>query len=119
MVASLLIPQGFLFVIADWRLLGRLVRANTNLAVLRVERVVEARFAELKGLVGDLLIGIIGAFIGGWLMPRLGLHLGTGVVAAILNATIGAIVLLFVIRLVRGGGRWNSGWGGGWLRRWR
>jgi uncharacterized membrane protein YeaQ/YmgE (transglycosylase-associated protein family) len=63
------------------------------------------------GLVGDMIIGIVGAFIGDWLMPQLGLHLGLGIVGAIVNATIGAIVLLLVIRLVRGGGRWSSGWG--------
>ncbi|HEV2336990.1 MAG TPA: GlsB/YeaQ/YmgE family stress response membrane protein [Stellaceae bacterium] len=69
------------------------------------------------GLIGDLLIGLIGAFIGDWLMPRLGIQLGAGLVAAIINATIGAALLLLVIRLVRGGGRWNSVWGGGWRRR--
>jgi uncharacterized membrane protein YeaQ/YmgE (transglycosylase-associated protein family) len=63
------------------------------------------------GLVGDMIIGIVGAFIGDWLMPQLGLYLGLGIVGAIVNATIGAIVLLLVIRLVRGGGRWSSGWG--------
>jgi uncharacterized membrane protein YeaQ/YmgE (transglycosylase-associated protein family) len=41
------------------------------------------------GLIGDLIIGIIGAFIGDWLLPRIGVHLGTGIVAAIVNATIG------------------------------
>jgi uncharacterized membrane protein YeaQ/YmgE (transglycosylase-associated protein family) len=44
------------------------------------------------GIVGDLVVGIIGAFIGSWLLPRLGVHLGAGTVAAIANATIGAIV---------------------------
>jgi len=70
------------------------------------------------GLVGDLIIGIIGAFIGDWLVPRLGLHLGAGIIAEIANATIGAIVLLLVIRLVRGR-RSIGGWGSGWNRRWR
>jgi len=71
------------------------------------------------GIIGDLVIGIIGAFIGGWLLPQLGIQLGFGIVAAIINATIGALVLLLILRLVRGGGRWNSGWGwGGWGRRW-
>jgi uncharacterized membrane protein YeaQ/YmgE (transglycosylase-associated protein family) len=56
------------------------------------------------GLVGDIVIGIIGAFFGGWLLPRLGVHLGTGIVAAIINATIGAVVLLLILRLVSGGG---------------
>jgi uncharacterized membrane protein YeaQ/YmgE (transglycosylase-associated protein family) len=63
------------------------------------------------GLVGDLIIGVIGAFIGSWLLPQLGVHLGSGMVPAIANATIGAIVLLFLIIAVRGGGRL-----GGWRR---
>ena len=67
------------------------------------------------GLIGDLVVGIIGAFIGDWLLPRLGIHLGTGIVAAFVNATIGAVVLLVLIRLVRGPG-W--GWRRGWSRRW-
>jgi uncharacterized membrane protein YeaQ/YmgE (transglycosylase-associated protein family) len=57
------------------------------------------------GLVGDIVVGIIGAFIGDWLLPQLHIALGAGILAAILNATIGAIVLLVIIKLVRGGGR--------------
>ncbi len=68
------------------------------------------------GIVGDLFIGIIGAFIGSWLLPQLGIHLGAGLVAKIANATVGALVLLLVIRLVRGGRGWRGGWG--WGRRW-
>jgi uncharacterized membrane protein YeaQ/YmgE (transglycosylase-associated protein family) len=60
------------------------------------------------GLVGDLIVGLIGAFIGDWLLPRLGIHLGVGIVALIINAFIGAVVLLLLIRLV----------GGGYGRRW-
>jgi uncharacterized membrane protein YeaQ/YmgE (transglycosylase-associated protein family) len=58
------------------------------------------------GLIGDLVIGVIGAFIGDWLLPRLGIHLGVGIVSAIVNATLGAVVLLIIVRLVRGRGRW-------------
>ncbi len=58
------------------------------------------------GLIADLCIGIVGALIAGWLFPRLGISLGTGIVAAIISATIGAILLLVVLRLVRGRGRW-------------
>lgn len=64
------------------------------------------------GLIGDLIIGVIGAFIGGWVLPRLGIHLGVGFISAVINATIGAVILLVIIRLVRGSG---SGWG---RRRW-
>jgi uncharacterized membrane protein YeaQ/YmgE (transglycosylase-associated protein family) len=53
------------------------------------------------GLVGDIVIGIIGAFIAGWLFPYLGLRLGGGIIGEIIAAAIGAIILLFVLRLVR------------------
>ena len=66
------------------------------------------------GLIGDVIIGILGAFIGSWLLPQLGVHLGTGLISAILNATIGAVLLLLVVRLGRGGG-W--GWQRSWWRR--
>ena len=45
------------------------------------------------GLVGDIIIGIVGAFIASWLFPQLGIHLGAGIVAAIIAATIGAVLL--------------------------
>jgi uncharacterized membrane protein YeaQ/YmgE (transglycosylase-associated protein family) len=53
------------------------------------------------GLLGDIVVGIIGAFIGGWLLAKLGVHIGVGVVATIASATIGAVVLLLILRLVR------------------
>jgi uncharacterized membrane protein YeaQ/YmgE (transglycosylase-associated protein family) len=67
------------------------------------------------GLIGDLLVGLIGAFIGDWLLPRLGIHLGVGMVALIINAFIGAVVFLLILRLVGGGG-W--GYRTRWGRRW-
>ena len=42
------------------------------------------------GVVGDIIIGIIGAFIGAWLLPQLGIRIGAGLVSAIASATIGA-----------------------------
>jgi uncharacterized membrane protein YeaQ/YmgE (transglycosylase-associated protein family) len=58
------------------------------------------------GLVADLCIGIIGAFIGNWLLPRLGIHLGFGILAAIILAAIGAVPLLVILRLINRRGRW-------------
>jgi uncharacterized membrane protein YeaQ/YmgE (transglycosylase-associated protein family) len=58
------------------------------------------------GLIGDIAIGIVGAFIASWLLPRLGIGLGVGLIRAIIDATIGAILLLVIIRLVRRGGGW-------------
>jgi len=69
------------------------------------------------GLIGDLIVGIIGAFIGDWLLPRLNIHLGVGTIGLIINATIGAIVLLITIRMIAGNRGWGGGWGS-WGRRW-
>jgi len=60
------------------------------------------------GLIGDLIVGLLGALIGDWLLPQLHIHLGVGIVALIINASIGAIVLLLVLRLV--GGRRHGRW---------
>jgi uncharacterized membrane protein YeaQ/YmgE (transglycosylase-associated protein family) len=57
------------------------------------------------GVIGDLIVGVIGAFIGDWLLPQLHIHLGVGIVSLIINATLGAIVLLVILRVVFGGGR--------------
>jgi uncharacterized membrane protein YeaQ/YmgE (transglycosylase-associated protein family) len=57
------------------------------------------------GIIGDIVIGIIGAFIASWLFPQLGFHLGTGLLSEIIYSAIGAIILLLIVRLVRGGGR--------------
>lgn len=52
------------------------------------------------GLLGNIVIGVIGAFIGAWLMPMLGFGMA-GLIGQIVSATIGAIILLFLIGLVR------------------
>ena len=70
------------------------------------------------GLIGDLIVGVLGAFIGDWLLPRLHIQLGVGTVALVINATIGAILLLVIIRVVAGSRGWGGGWGNGWRRRW-
>ncbi|MGB6635677.1 MAG: GlsB/YeaQ/YmgE family stress response membrane protein [Bradyrhizobium sp.] len=57
------------------------------------------------GIIGDIVIGIVGAFIASWLFPRPGFHIGGGIVAEIIYSAIGAIILLLIVRLVRGGGR--------------
>ncbi|MEP7008220.1 MAG: GlsB/YeaQ/YmgE family stress response membrane protein, partial [Sphingomonas bacterium] len=55
------------------------------------------------GLLGDLLFGVLGAFVGSWFLPKLGVHLGAGIINAIINATVGAILLLLLVKLLRGG----------------
>lgn len=51
------------------------------------------------GLVGNMLVGVAGAVIAGFLLP--GILLIPGLLGAIVNATIGAVILLFVIGLLR------------------
>jgi len=71
------------------------------------------------GLVGDLVVGIAGAFIASWLFPQLGIHLGSGIVSQIIDAAVGAVLLLMIIGLVRGRRGWGGSWGGGvWRKRW-
>ena len=53
------------------------------------------------GLIGDLIVGVIGAVIAGWLFPRIGVHLGAGIAAEIVSSAIGAVILLAVVRLIR------------------
>lgn len=54
------------------------------------------------GLLGDVVVGVVGAILGGWLFGMAGVSLPIHALAAqIVVATIGAIVLLFLIRLVK------------------
>jgi uncharacterized membrane protein YeaQ/YmgE (transglycosylase-associated protein family) len=54
------------------------------------------------GLIGDILIGIAGALVATFLFPKLGIHIGRGLVSEIIYSAIGAVILLLVVRLVRG-----------------
>ena len=55
------------------------------------------------GLIGDIIIGIVGAFVGGWLFAQLGVASPWGgLPGTIFVAFIGAVVLLFLLRLLRG-----------------
>jgi len=53
------------------------------------------------GLLGDLVVGVIGALLGGWLFTKFGVSTGGGTLGAILVATIGAVILLFIVRLIK------------------
>lgn len=51
------------------------------------------------GIVGDIIAGIVGAFIGGWLFGLLGISAGGGIVGSIIVAFIGACILIAILRL--------------------
>ena len=53
------------------------------------------------GLLGNIVVGILGAFIGGWLFGQLGIRIGDGLVNTIFASVVGALILLAMIGLVR------------------
>ena len=53
------------------------------------------------GVVGDIIVGIVGALIGGWLFSTMGVSTGGGLLGAIIVALVGAIILIFLLRLIK------------------
>ena len=53
------------------------------------------------GLLGNIVVGIVGAFIAGLVFPAVGIAIGSGWVSAVIHATIGAVILLVLIGLVK------------------
>jgi len=53
------------------------------------------------GVVGDIVVGIVGALIGGWLFSTMGVSAGGGLLGSILVALVGAIILIFLLRLIK------------------
>lgn len=54
------------------------------------------------GLIGNIIVGILGAFVGSWLFASvLHMDLGGGLIGTIATSVIGALVLLFLIGLIR------------------
>ena len=53
------------------------------------------------GMIGDIIIGVIGALVGGFLFSSLGVSSGGGLMGSLVVATIGAMVLIFFLRVVK------------------
>jgi uncharacterized membrane protein YeaQ/YmgE (transglycosylase-associated protein family) len=53
------------------------------------------------GVIGDIVLGILGAILGSWLVGVLGLHLPGGLLYTILIATLGAVILVAISRLFK------------------
>ncbi len=53
------------------------------------------------GVIGDIVIGILGAIIGGWLFGVLGIMPGFGLIGSLITALIGALLLIFLVRLIK------------------
>ncbi|MBO0332808.1 GlsB/YeaQ/YmgE family stress response membrane protein [Sneathiella sp. CAU 1612] len=56
------------------------------------------------GLIGNIVVGIIGAFLAGFILPQVGIDIGGGILGAIIHATIGAVLFLFIIKLIKSRG---------------
>ncbi|MFN5718500.1 MAG: GlsB/YeaQ/YmgE family stress response membrane protein, partial [Bradyrhizobium sp.] len=53
------------------------------------------------GLIGNIVVGIIGALVASWLLPRLGISLGGSAIRDVINATIGAVIVLVIVSFIR------------------
>ena len=52
------------------------------------------------GVVGDMIVGVIGALLGGWLFGVLGIGVG-GLIGSLITAFVGAVILIALLRLIR------------------
>ena len=78
----------------------------TWLIVGLVAGVLAAMLVGGVGLLGDIIVGIVGAFVGGWIFDQLGVSTPfSGLAGTIFTAFIGAVVLLFLLHAIRRGGR--------------
>ena len=53
------------------------------------------------GVLGNIVVGIVGAFVGSWALGMLGIAIGGGIIASIINAVIGAVIVLVLIGLIK------------------
>ena len=53
------------------------------------------------GLIGNIIVGVVGAFLAGLIFPALGFSVAGGTISTIFYSTIGAVILLFLIGLVK------------------
>ena len=54
-----------------------------------------------QGILLNIVVGIIGALLGGWIFGKLGISAGGGLIGAIIVAFVGAVVLLLLLRLIK------------------
>jgi uncharacterized membrane protein YeaQ/YmgE (transglycosylase-associated protein family) len=52
-------------------------------------------------MIGNMVVGVLGAVIAGFILPQVGIATEGGLITSILSATFGAVVLLFVVGLVK------------------
>lgn len=60
-----------------------------------------ALFKARFGIVGNIIVGLLGALLGGWLFEVLKISIGGEWIGPIVTSTVGAIVLLFLLGLIK------------------
>lgn len=87
--------EGMIFYCCGWVIIGGLAGGLARLILRRDD----------KNFISDLILGVIGAFVGGLIVGALGwddsLEIGFGI-GSLVTATIGAIVLIFIGSVLRG-----------------
>jgi uncharacterized membrane protein YeaQ/YmgE (transglycosylase-associated protein family) len=53
------------------------------------------------GVLMDIVLGVIGAIVGGWIMRLLGFYTTGGLIPNILVAILGAVVIIFIARMIK------------------
>ncbi|MCX7412371.1 MAG: GlsB/YeaQ/YmgE family stress response membrane protein [Planctomycetia bacterium] len=53
------------------------------------------------GIIGDIIVGVLGSLVGGYLFKTLGVSLGGGLAANLIVATVGAVVLILFLRVLK------------------
>ena len=53
------------------------------------------------GLIGDIVVGILGALIGGWVFGLLGVSVGAGLVGTLISGVVGAVILIALVRVIK------------------
>lgn len=54
------------------------------------------------GVLIDILVGVVGGWLGGWLFGKLGIHMGNGFIGSLITALVGSVILIWLVRLVKG-----------------
>jgi uncharacterized membrane protein YeaQ/YmgE (transglycosylase-associated protein family) len=53
------------------------------------------------GVIGDIVVGVIGALLGGIVFSTLGVSAGGGLLGSIIVATVGAVIFIILLRLIK------------------
>ena len=82
---------------------GLIVAHGTRSGELFVADFIQGLIMEGRGfgIFGNIIVGVVGAFLAGMIFPALGFSVGGGFISSIIHATIGSVILLFIIGLIR------------------